>query len=86
MSIEQQLQNISFMHFAILNAFALSVLFLIKSKNIRRSVLWALANVMAALSMISPSVFVETKSASDYNLFGFILAGSSLLLPYRRAP
>lgn len=82
MSIEQQLQNISFMHFAILNAFALSVLFLIKSKNIRRSVLWALANVMAALSMINPSVFVETKSASDYNLFGFILAGSSLLLPY----
>jgi signal transduction histidine kinase len=82
MSIEQQLQNISFMHFAILNAFALAVLFVLKSKNIRLSLLWALANVMAALSMINPSVFVETKSASDYNLFGFIMAGSSLLLPY----
>ena len=82
MSIEQQLQNISFMHFAILNAFALAVLFFLKSKNIRLSVLWALANVMSALSMINPSVFVETKSASDYNLLGFILAGSSLLLPY----
>lgn len=82
MSIEQQLQNISFMHFAILNAFALAVLFVLKSKNIRLSLLWALANVMAALSMINPSAFVETKSASDYNLFGFIMAGSSLLLPY----
>jgi signal transduction histidine kinase len=82
MSIEQQLQNISFMHFAILNAFALAVLFVLKSKNIRLSLLWALANVMAGLSMINPSAFVETKSASDYNLFGFIMAGSSLLLPY----
>jgi signal transduction histidine kinase len=82
MSIEQQLQNISFMHFAILNAFALAVLFVLKSKNIRLSLLWAIANVMAALSMINPSAFVETKSASDYNLFGFIMAGSSLLLPY----
>lgn len=82
MSIEQQLQNISFMHFAILNAFALAILFVLKSKNIRLSVLWALANVLSALSMINPSVFVETKSASDYNLLGFIMAGTSLLLPY----
>lgn len=82
MPIEQQLQNISFMHFAILNAFALAVLFVLKSKNIRLSVLWALANVLSALSMINPSVFVETKSASDYNLLGFIMAGTSLLLPY----
>ena len=82
MSIEQQLQNISFMHFAILNAFALAVLFIIKPKNNRLSVLWALGNGMAALSMINPSVFVEAKSARDYNFFGFIMAGSSLLLPY----
>jgi signal transduction histidine kinase len=82
MPIEQQLQNISFMHFAILNAFALAVLFVLKFKNIILSVLWSLANVLSALSMINPSVFVETKSASDYNLFGFIMAGTSLLLPY----
>lgn len=82
MLIEQQLQNISFMHFAILNAFALAVFFVLKSKNIRLSLLWGLANVMAGFSMINPSAFVETKSASVYNLFGFIMAGSSILLPY----
>jgi signal transduction histidine kinase len=82
MSIEQQLQNLSFFHFATLNAFALAVIFEIKSSNIRLSVWWALSNVMSALSMINPSVFVETKSAGDYNLLGFILAGSALLLPY----
>lgn len=82
MSIEQQLQNISFMHFAILNAFAMAVIFFVKSKNMRLSIWWAMANVMSALSMINPSVFVETKSSSDYNLLGFILAGSALLLPY----
>ena len=82
MSIEQQLQNISFMHFAILNAFALAVVFILKYKNIRLSLLWTLANVMAGFSMINPSVFAETKSAGSYNLFGFIMAGSSLLLPY----
>lgn len=82
MSIEHKLQNISLMHFAILNAFALAVVFMLKTKNIRLSLLWALANVMAGFSMINPSAFVETKSASDYNLFGFIMAGSSLLLPY----
>lgn len=82
MSIEQQLQNISFMHFAILSAFALAVLIVPKSNNNKTALLWALANVMAAYSMINPSVFVETKSTSDYNFLGFILAGLSLLLPY----
>ena len=82
MSIEQQLQNISSLHFAILIAFALAVLFVLKSKNMRLSILWALFSVMSALSMIKASVFVETQSSSQYNLVGFILAGSALLLPY----
>lgn len=82
MSIEQQLQNISFLHFAILNAFAFTVLFIIKSKNIRLPVLWALSNVMSSFSMINPSIFVETHMSSQYNLSGFILAGSALFLPY----
>lgn len=82
MLIEQQLQNISFMHFAILIAFASAVLFVPKSNNTKLAVLWALGNVMSAYSMINPSVFVETKSSNDYNFLGFILAGLSLFLPY----
>jgi signal transduction histidine kinase len=82
MSIDQSLINISLLHFAVLLSFALAILFTLKFNNKRPSILWAVANIMSSFAMVNPSIFVETQSSSEYNLFGFILSGTALFLPY----
>ncbi len=82
MTIQEQIQNISFLHFAELTAFALALLFTVKSRNMKPSAIWAASNMMSALAMIYPSVLVETQSSTGYNEVGFILSALALILPY----
>lgn len=82
MNIQEQLQNISFLHFAELIAFALVILFTLKYRNINPRMIWAVANLMSAVAIIYPSVLVETESSSQYNIYGFILSTLALILTY----
>jgi signal transduction histidine kinase len=76
------IENWSLLYFSELMAFTISILFSIRRRIFIPSIIWSVSNMMAAFSMMSPSVLVETTSEENYNLFSFVVSGASLMLPY----
>lgn len=82
MTIENDIFNWRLLYFAELISFSLAILMSLKKHTLYRSMLWIFSNILAAVSMLLPSVYIDTTNYRTYNTFVYLCIALSIILPY----
>lgn len=82
MGIPELVANWTLVYTAELLSFSLVLSFLLKSQLRRPILIWIISNLMAAVSMLTPSTLVETSSTAGLSLTSAALSILSTILPY----
>ena len=76
------ISNLNVLYISSLLVFSIFVALSYKKSTSFISIIWIFSNLTAALSMLAPSVFLETTYSGAYNFFSYVVSGISIILPY----
>lgn len=82
MLIENDIFNWRILYATELISFSFAILISLKKHTLYRSILWTASNIYSAISMLVPSIFVDTTTYGSYHLSVYIFIALSIILPY----